>query len=83
MLKKNIEKQERKNRATWSPYYSRVTKDKTKYNRKVKHKKEVLKVNKYPMIASSEVGKTLTKEQKEKIIKKWKEKHRKDYTSSL
>lgn len=39
MLKKNIEKQERKNRATWSPYYSRVTKDKTKYSRKVKHKK--------------------------------------------
>jgi hypothetical protein len=39
MLQKNIEKLERKNRNTWSPYYSRVTKDKTKYTRKVKHRK--------------------------------------------
>lgn len=40
MLKKNKEKLERKNRSTWAPYYSRITKDKTKYNRKQKHKKE-------------------------------------------
>ena len=39
MLKKNIEKQERKNRNTWSSYYQRVTKDKTKYTRKEKHRK--------------------------------------------
>ena len=38
MLEKNKEKQKRKERATWSPYYSRITKDKTKYTRKVKYK---------------------------------------------
>ena len=40
MLKKNIEKQERKQRKTWLPYYERTTKNKTKYTRKSKHKKE-------------------------------------------
>ena len=39
MLKKNIEKEKRKQRNTWIGYYPRVTKDKTKYNRKEKHKK--------------------------------------------
>ena len=38
MLKKNIEKQKRKERNTWNGYYSRITKDKTKYTRKGKHK---------------------------------------------
>lgn len=38
MLKKNIEKKERKDRPTWEGYYSRVVQDKTKYSRKVKHK---------------------------------------------
>lgn len=38
MLKKNIEKQERKERATLTPYYERVTKNKKAYNRKEKHK---------------------------------------------
>ena len=45
MLKKNIEKQERKEkRNTWVGYHPRVTKDKTKYTRKQKHKKEFLYV---------------------------------------
>ena len=39
MLKKNEEREKRKNRNTWTPYYTRVTKDKSKYSRKVKHKK--------------------------------------------
>lgn len=39
MLQKNIDREKRKKRAVWSPYYSRVTKDKTKYSRKTKHKK--------------------------------------------
>lgn len=34
MLKKNIEKNERKNRDTWVGYHQRVTKNKKKYNRK-------------------------------------------------
>lgn len=39
MLKKNLVKQERKeNRNTWQGYYPRVTRDKTKYTRKDKHK---------------------------------------------
>lgn len=38
MLQKNIDKEKRKERATWSPYYSRVTKNKKAYNRKQKHK---------------------------------------------
>lgn len=38
MLEKNKKKQQRKDRATWTPYYSRVTRDKTKYSRKQKHK---------------------------------------------
>lgn len=40
MLEKNKKKQERKNRPLWTPYYERVTKDKTKYDRK-KHKKTI------------------------------------------
>ena len=40
MLEKNKEKQKRKQRQTWAPYYSRVTKDKTKYSRKIKHKNQ-------------------------------------------
>lgn len=39
MLKKNIEKVERKEkRNMWTGYYPRVTKDKSKYTRKIKHK---------------------------------------------
>ena len=39
MLAKNKEKQERKaKRDTWVVYFPRVTKDKTKYTRKDKHK---------------------------------------------
>ena len=39
MLKKNIDKLERKQeRSTWNGYYPRVTKDKTKYSRKIKYK---------------------------------------------
>lgn len=39
MLQKNIDKQKRKERETWSPYYSRITKNKKAYSRKEKHKK--------------------------------------------
>lgn len=38
MLEKNKEKKKRKERPTWQPFYPRVTKDKTKYTRKTKHK---------------------------------------------
>lgn len=39
MLQKNIDKEKRKKRNTWCPYYERVTKDKTKsIPRKEKHK---------------------------------------------
>lgn len=39
MTKKNTEKAERKaKRQIWTPYYQRITKDKTKYSRKDKHK---------------------------------------------
>ena len=38
MLEKNKEKQKRKERDTWVGYFPRVTKDKTKYTRKQKHK---------------------------------------------
>jgi hypothetical protein len=38
MLEKNKEKQKRKERDTWVGYFPRVTKDKTKYSRKKKHK---------------------------------------------
>ena len=39
MLKKNIDKLNRKEkRNTWVGYFPRVTKDKTKYSRKYKHK---------------------------------------------
>jgi len=38
MLQKNIEKNQRKNRATWQPYYERVQKNKKAYSRKVKHR---------------------------------------------
>lgn len=38
MLDKNKEKQKRKERSTWQPFYTRVTRDKTKYTRKIKHK---------------------------------------------
>ena len=41
MLKKNIEKKERKDRPTWEGYYPRVVQDKTKYSRKVKHKERI------------------------------------------
>ena len=37
-MSKNKEKQNRKERPTWLPFYTRVTKDKTKYTRKQKHK---------------------------------------------
>lgn len=43
MLEKNIQKQKRKTRNAWSPYYSRVTKNKKVYTRKTKHKGEPLK----------------------------------------
>lgn len=39
MLQKNIDRKNRKSRMTWSPYYSRVTKNKKIYTRKIKHKK--------------------------------------------
>ena len=38
MLEKNKKKKEQRGRPTWSPYYQRVTKDKTRYTRKRKHK---------------------------------------------
>ena len=38
MLEKNKEKQKRKERATWTPYYERVVKNKKAYNRKEKHR---------------------------------------------
>ena len=38
MLEKNKEKQKRKERATWSPYYEREEKNKKAYNRKEKHR---------------------------------------------
>jgi len=34
-----MEKQKHKDRPTWVGYYQRVTKDKTKYSRKTKHRK--------------------------------------------
>lgn len=40
MLEKNKDKLKRKKRQTWQPFYARITKDKTKYTRKVKHKKK-------------------------------------------
>lgn len=40
MLEKNKEKQKRKERSTWTPYYERVTKNKKTYNRKEKHRKK-------------------------------------------
>ena len=42
MLEKNKEKEKRKSRPTWQPFYTRKTKDKTKYTRKVKHKNDDL-----------------------------------------
>lgn len=39
MLDKNKKKERAKERKTWVGYYSRITKDKTKYTRKKKHKK--------------------------------------------
>lgn len=42
MLKKNQEKQKRKDRPTWVGYYQRVTKDKTKYSRKTKHRRSLV-----------------------------------------
>lgn len=41
MLEKNKNKQDRKNRPTWLPYYERVTKNKKAYTRKEKHKKDL------------------------------------------
>lgn len=39
MLKKNIDRNQRKQRRnTWEGYYTRVVRDKTKYTRKNKHK---------------------------------------------
>ena len=38
MLRKNIEKERRKERLLWSPYYERVTVNKKAYSRKIKHK---------------------------------------------
>ena len=42
MLKKNQEKKKRRNRPTWVGYYQRVTKDKTKYSRKTKHRRSLV-----------------------------------------
>ena len=42
MLQKNKEKQKRKDRPTWVGYYQRITKDKTKYTRKSKHRKSLV-----------------------------------------
>lgn len=38
MLDKNKEKEKRKERPTWQPFYTRITKDKKKYTRKTKYK---------------------------------------------
>ena len=38
MLQKNIDKEERRNRDTWVGFSPKITKDKTKYSRKIKHK---------------------------------------------
>ena len=38
MLQKNIDKEKRKNRDTWVGFSPKITKDKTKYSRKIKHK---------------------------------------------
>lgn len=38
MLEKNKKKEKAKERNTWVGYFPRVTKDKTKYSRKKKHK---------------------------------------------
>ena len=42
MLEKNQQKQKRKDRPTWVGYYQRVTKDKTKYSRKTKHRRSLV-----------------------------------------
>ena len=42
MLEKNHQKQKRKYRPTWVGYYQRVTKDKTKYSRKTKHRRSLV-----------------------------------------
>lgn len=39
MLEKNRQKEEKRNRPTWKPYYERVTKNKKAYTRNEKHKK--------------------------------------------
>lgn len=41
MLEKNEAKEKRKSRPIWTPYYSRVTKNKKAYTRKIKHKKAI------------------------------------------
>ena len=38
MLQKNIDKEKRRQRQTWTPYFQRVTKNKKAYNRKQKHR---------------------------------------------
>lgn len=38
MLNKNIEKDRRRERLTWMPYYERTTANKKAYSRKEKHK---------------------------------------------
>ena len=38
MLQKNIDKEKRRNRDTWVGFSPKITKDKTKYSRKIKHK---------------------------------------------
>lgn len=40
MLQKNIDRNKRKERDTWVGYHPRVTRDKTKYSRKCKHKQQ-------------------------------------------
>lgn len=42
MMQKNKDKLERKKRQTWVGYYQRITKDKTKYSRKTKHRKSLV-----------------------------------------
>jgi len=39
MLQKNVEREKRKERPTWQPYYERVVKSKKQYSRKQKHKR--------------------------------------------
>ena len=42
MLQKNVEKQKRKNRPVWTPYYTRVVRNRKAYTRKEKHRNKYI-----------------------------------------